>query len=269
MRATSDRDVAAEEGCFLTNVGSETVAVRRTFLTVPSIEEEDLMSQRRRSSSVPALGSCDREAHMLNALTYKVPPVAGGADSGCAWVEEAPSESTAAPDADSVSEVASMSDQAVTPAHLGGATPAAPSSSVVLQLVKGECAPLAPQPELLVRSRTCPASVATSPFADPQDRHRLSFADDEPLDASLLQHVPVDEQGAYTSIGSVGHAEGVCKPCVFAHHAEKICANGVQCRFCHFEHEPKRRMRLRKQRRPGSLQASPTHSAPGGGSWWS
>lgn len=69
------------------------------------------------------------------------------------------------------------------------------------------------------------------------------------LSALLWRNVPRDEHGALTSIGSIGHAEGACKPCLFAHHPSKVCVNGAACKFCHFEHPPKRRLRMLRQRR--------------------
>lgn len=70
----------------------------------------------------------------------------------------------------------------------------------------------------------------------------------EELEA-LVRKVPRDDKGSLTSIGSLGHVEGNCKPCVFAHHAQRPCANGVRCQFCHFPHPPKRRLRLCKRKR--------------------
>jgi len=66
---------------------------------------------------------------------------------------------------------------------------------------------------------------------------------------SLIKRVPRDESGNATSVGSILHEEGTCKPCVFAHSERKECQNGVQCVFCHFAHPPKRRLRFCKKRR--------------------
>jgi hypothetical protein len=77
---------------------------------------------------------------------------------------------------------------------------------------------------------------------------------DRPLsieeESELLRWVPRNANGLPTSAGSVGHAEGSCKPCLFAYHASKACTNGVSCPFCHFEHPPKRRVKhIYRQRR--------------------
>jgi len=47
------------------------------------------------------------------------------------------------------------------------------------------------------------------------------------------------------SIGSVLHAQGTCRPCIFVR-KETACLSGVQCRFCHFPHHDKTgKIRLR------------------------
>ncbi|EKX74188.1 conserved hypothetical protein [Theileria equi strain WA] len=54
------------------------------------------------------------------------------------------------------------------------------------------------------------------------------------------QFIPVDENGNLTSIGSIHHNTGNCKPCAFHRHRTKVCENGTRCAFCHFEHAKKR-----------------------------
>lgn len=65
----------------------------------------------------------------------------------------------------------------------------------------------------------------------------------------LLKKLPRDEMGNPLSLGSVGHEEGSCKPCVFAHNEAKPCQNGIRCGFCHYSHPPKKRLRLCKKKR--------------------
>lgn len=57
---------------------------------------------------------------------------------------------------------------------------------------------------------------------------------------SMRAHVPLDSNGEPTSIGSIGHATGTCKVCIFAH-SKPGCSNGVACSFCHFVHKRGRR----------------------------
>jgi hypothetical protein len=68
-------------------------------------------------------------------------------------------------------------------------------------------------------------------------------------DEDILTEVPKDAQGNYLSIGSLGHEEGTCKPCVFAYNEAKPCENGFRCSFCHYVHPPKKRVRLCKKKR--------------------
>jgi len=48
--------------------------------------------------------------------------------------------------------------------------------------------------------------------------------------------VLLDEQGNPTSVGSVSHYEGTCKPCLFVT-THRECRNGLSCTFCHFPHK--------------------------------
>merc|ERR1719440_1693228 len=41
------------------------------------------------------------------------------------------------------------------------------------------------------------------------------------------------------SIGSLGHFAGQCSRCCF--HPKGRCLNGYDCRFCHFDHDKRRR----------------------------
>ncbi|CAE7560286.1 ANKRD50 [Symbiodinium microadriaticum] len=62
------------------------------------------------------------------------------------------------------------------------------------------------------------------------------------------------------SIGSIGHATGDCKRCCF--HPKGRCQNGHECRFCHFDHDKRRRAGVKKK---GSRQLSPDSSMTGSG----
>jgi len=70
----------------------------------------------------------------------------------------------------------------------------------------------------------------------------------EGLDA-LKKRVPHDEHGNLSSVGSIPHATGACRPCVFANSERKACQNGLECLFCHLPHTPKKRMRFCKKKR--------------------
>jgi hypothetical protein len=66
---------------------------------------------------------------------------------------------------------------------------------------------------------------------------------------ALKKQVPKDENGNVCSVGSIPHASGACKPCVFANSERKVCQNGLECLFCHLPHAPKKRMRFCKKKR--------------------
>lgn len=53
--------------------------------------------------------------------------------------------------------------------------------------------------------------------------------------SQLYPFIPYDEEGNVTSLGSILHAEGSCKPCVFW--KKDRCRKKDLCLFCHFEHE--------------------------------
>lgn len=55
----------------------------------------------------------------------------------------------------------------------------------------------------------------------------------------LRARVPRDRDGNPTSIGSVGHAAGSCRACIFVN-SKAGCTNGPSCGFCHFPHKRRR-----------------------------
>jgi len=63
------------------------------------------------------------------------------------------------------------------------------------------------------------------------------------------QH-PAPGSAEVPSVGSVGHASGRCKPCVFFHAVEG-CTNGFTCQFCHLcdADEKKRRRKAKLEAR--------------------
>lgn len=70
----------------------------------------------------------------------------------------------------------------------------------------------------------------------------------EPNLKILRKHVPLND-GKLTSIGSISHATGECKPCVFCI-SKKACPNSIDCCYCHFPHRrPGKRKKLGKNER--------------------
>lgn len=217
--------------------GSEEVVVRHTFLEVPGTPE--VTPKRRAVSAPPPPDSCDREADTWCAVTYKHRPLdrplckakddllAESVPSGSRNDEEdgSPSESTATPDMDSASvRSGAVSEEVVEPR---------PSLS---QLIPDTSPTFCGVSDFL---QSALASTSSSDWSQMQGGVQTQVA---------TCSVPRDAHGLPTSIGSIGHMQGVCKPCVFANHATKACMNGVACPFCHFEHPPKQKRRLCRQR---------------------
>jgi len=62
----------------------------------------------------------------------------------------------------------------------------------------------------------------------------------------MLRRVPIGNDGAPTSIGSIGHHDGQCKGCLYVF-TSAGCTNGITCSFCHFPHK---RMKRKNKMRP-------------------
>jgi hypothetical protein len=65
------------------------------------------------------------------------------------------------------------------------------------------------------------------------------------------------------SVGSLGHFAGQCSRCCF--HPKGRCMNGYDCRFCHFDHDKRRRKKTRPLFSSERSQAMPVtmeHGSP-------
>jgi hypothetical protein len=95
-----------------------------------------------------------------------------------------------------------------------------------------------PRPELPPPPAPALPSLSESPLAllaaasgGKLDLHWLETFDNSTLETL----VPRDPQtGRPLTIGSIDHAEGKCRPCVFFVKAK--CFKGLKCSFCHFNH---------------------------------
>jgi len=63
----------------------------------------------------------------------------------------------------------------------------------------------------------------------------------------MLQRIPVDHEGRLTSVGTLKHADGQCKPCLFWF--EGKCKRSVLCSYCHVVHRGQTRKRIRPSKR--------------------
>lgn len=75
--------------------------------------------------------------------------------------------------------------------------------------------------------------LPSSPRADSPPSSPGEILDTPKLEVVALSDLP--------SIGSLGHFAGQCSRCCF--HPKGRCLNGYNCRYCHFEHDKRRRKR--------------------------
>lgn len=201
------------------------VAVRNTFLCDVSPH-----SGRPRSMSMEPPTLCDRYEVQVHALMFrhqavcKSEVIASQTTSPCSSEEESTSvESPSPPETDNEDTVSDLSQRTADRrvATSGDSTPKSAVNSV--------------------------AEYDEEDDDDNTNGIQLLLAQ-EGIEA-LLERVPAREDGSLTSVGSIVHEDGTCKPCVFAHSERKKCQNGIRCVFCHFAHPPKRRMRFCKKKR--------------------
>jgi len=110
------------------------------------------------------------------------------------------------------------------------------------------------------RSRDAPSPAATAPgekvdtaALSPRSRlvaevqkeiGNILTADLLELAASgALAEVPKNDEGKFSSVGSIGHARADCMPC--AYWFRGFCKFSVTCKYCHFSHEGQKKKRLR------------------------
>lgn len=80
----------------------------------------------------------------------------------------------------------------------------------------------------------------------------------------LLSLIPRDPQtGTVLSAGSIVHELGTCRPCVFAGNAERPCVYGMECLFCHFHHDIRKRSRLNRKQREEARKMRETQNSIG------
>lgn len=82
-----------------------------------------------------------------------------------------------------------------------------------------------------------------------------SSGDEYPLTTSA----PLGPDGL-PSVGSAGHISGDCKRCCF--HPKGRCQNAHDCKFCHYDHDKRRRLKKKGQRT--SEYPTPSSTAGGG-----
>jgi len=218
--------------------------VRHTFLN----SGPPLQSRRRavpRSRSAEVLGTCDRYATEVHALMFKTSPVkTAPRPARTASTPSTPSmpSSPLAGLGANMGSSATDNTAAVPPAGVFGSgaevcQPNLQHSDSMASVFTGE-------------GPTESSAAEDGGFSETEDREpeQLKVSDDEPIE-SVLARVPYDEAGRPTSLGSLGHALGECRPCAFLGSEQRPCQNGARCPFCHLPHPTKRRIRLCRRKR--------------------
>jgi len=96
---------------------------------------------------------------------------------------------------------------------------------------------------------------------DDMSNSQRSSMTDPTVDPELAASLAAANAGEVPSVGSVGHAEGTCKPCAFLY--TKGCENGINCPFCHLcepgekKKRRKAKMEVRRTARKWQRPAAP------------
>eukprot|EP00746_Dinoflagellata_sp_MGD_P164821 gnl/MRDRNA2_/MRDRNA2_93708_c0_seq1.p1 gnl/MRDRNA2_/MRDRNA2_93708_c0~~gnl/MRDRNA2_/MRDRNA2_93708_c0_seq1.p1 ORF type:complete len:235 (+),score=56.50 gnl/MRDRNA2_/MRDRNA2_93708_c0_seq1:79-783(+) len=212
--------------------GQQVVEIRNTFLHCDASPS----SGRFRSASQEPPSGCDRFALSVHALMYspkKQPTIIGKEHK--ALVESRSAAQWPLPELleDSTSADSDAEDVG---SEVSRTTSAARSSGSEVANAKPHGV-----------SATC----------DEEEEGDLAASGEHGIEAlleregmeALKKQVPMDVHGNPCSVGSIPHAAGACKPCVFANSERKVCQNGLECLFCHLPHAPKKRMRFCKKKR--------------------
>lgn len=110
-------------------------------------------------------------------------------------------------------------------------------------------------------SKAPPAPVANEEENYRTEQPQKNALSEDELTDEILSQIPKSPEGELLSYGSIKHESATCKPCVFFRHPRKGCHNGVRCLFCHFPHEPKKRVRVSRKRRAARQAAAAAAAA--------
>lgn len=161
-------------------------------------------------------------------------------------------------------QVESQSDSQITSSSRGSS----PAPADIEKATKAQASKLQQQIQRLEQRRIDPAGVSfvrsyTSATDSSLDRPGTASEEPEEMDDPLatgdditskqvteaqLHSIPLDAAGRQTSLGSVAHVAGECKPCLFIN-TKMGCQNGTNCQFCHFPHKRQNKLRPCKGKR--------------------
>ncbi|KAF4701044.1 hypothetical protein FOZ62_029868 [Perkinsus olseni] len=205
-------------------------SIRNTFLSFEEAGEVRCERRQKKTRSMPAKSTCDRQQLALTSLLYR-----SGVEPPQVTLQEA--------DPDEPGNSSSLNASIY---HLNP-----------LALLKSDS------------NSTCSNAVHPEPLPSPKAAHSLhkrkgwpSHLDLQGLSEhhrnTLLMSIPHDpETDEVLSCGSIPHSLGTCRPCVFARNLGRPCQYGHACLYCHYQHETKKRVRkTRKQRAEAKLLSS-------------
>jgi len=211
--------------------------VRHTFLGYPP--DRLVNPPAPRAQSVPAGCTCDPYARDVHVLMFKNQALPRSAPSGVGGAaahqrprvprSPGPSAAGAAADAVSVGLESSMATEEMS----------TDAESSMLDLTDQGSD---------YESNVSQAQLEAQEQQEQLEAEAEAARELRPLEEVLLE-VPRDEDGLPTSLGSLRHGLGDCRPCAYFGSAQRPCLNGVRCLFCHLPHSPKRRIRLCRRKR--------------------
>lgn len=232
------------------------VAIRNTFLCCDASPSS---AARPRSVSQQPPSACDRFALSVHALMYSPKKQLVGMNSKAVVESRSPAE-WPLPSEESTSADSDAEDVG---SEVSRTTSAARSSGSEVAKAKPHAASVGRGDGEEEEPRSSGSEVPTakpgvvSEACDDGQEESLAASGENGIEAllkrdgmkTLKKRVPQDDHGNLSSVGSIPHAQGACKPCVFANSERKACQNGLECLFCHLPHAPKKRMRFCKKKR--------------------
>jgi len=264
MDITSGEGAAPTPGAAVWNnkVLTPLAVVRNTFVDVVEVLREDEgRDLPRRSASVGNL-SRSTGSSQEQCLGYWLPSLTSSTTSSSNAAggknQEAPSS---APRRGSQVDTTSTNTMTTSAGHWQLVIPSRASSGMTetKQQLPSDTFRNSSQDLILpARSIACSSFAASPPQALHADACNIALVErvhseifgavpiekiEELANRGLLTEVPRRSTGELTSMGSIRHSHGDCKPC--SHWVKDRCQHSICCHYCHFMHEGQKPKRFR------------------------
>jgi hypothetical protein len=86
-------------------------------------------------------------------------------------------------------------------------------------------------------------------------------------DKGILEQIPINDRGEFSSVGSIRHHVNECSPCLFWF--RNSCTRGIFCEYCHMKHKYQKNKRIRPSKKTRMLARAHAgheeHDAPSDG----